>query len=1544
MASNDIQKGDSWREAQKWCGSFPRDYFGTAEAAERKVLDFSLPNETQASFVKMGKGNPLKIFFLLMSGASILFSKNAYSKNISYTVRPLRDNKKGFGEAKNKDTVLMQVEMQKEDSFQELTKAIAIQYIEKLKSKPSTMRNDKDLGEIKLIGQYFEEDVENPAEIMVEMGMEGLHMKPSKEKQEQKLSFFFSYLENEGEIRVKIIYPPTLFALKRIKALRKHLLNLYTLLGQNPNCVLGEMDIRSKEEKHIMERFHGKRINPLPKEGVISSFKKILKNYSEKTALVEGEKKLSYQELENYSQQIANFLRKYVKGVESVGIFLPNSILHVASILGTLKIGAAYVPLEVTWPLERLEKIVEDLHLECIITNKEGSFICEKLQMEYPYLYRILQLEDNQELEKEDGTKNPVKKESYLSHRELWEYVGQEAEDEIEGGGWKSSYTGEYFSKEEMEEYTNNILHKLSPLLKGEENVLEIGCASGLSMFPLSKKVAYYLGTDLSQSILDKNQKRIVEEGITNIALRRMEALDIDCLGEEKFSVFILNSVLQCFPNYEYFRQVFEKILSLAKNHSILYLGDVMDGERKQELIHSLREYANNHSEEAHKVKLDWSEELFFSKDFFRHLAEEYPCIKKVEISAKEGEIKNELTSFRYDVVLFVDKSLKKSISEKSMSLARLILQRQENLIGEEYDKESNTLSTSIDNTAYIIYTSGTTGSPKGIRISEQSLMNFVIWHNRYFQVNEQEISTRYAQCSFDASVWELFPFLLAGGEIHILPQEIRKDPKALNQYFMSNHVSFSFLPTQMAEQFLLEENDSLRILVTGGDRLRKWKKKPYHFYNAYGPTENTIMSTITEITEENAKILPIGKAIDGVELFLVDPYGAPQCLDCPGELWLGGLNLAKSYVNCPKENASFFTEHKLLGRVRLYHTGDLVQWLQEGELQFLGRIDGQVKISSFRMEIREIELAILSLPSVKDIVVHQSQKKDQLSLHAYIQLKQDGWTEEDIREALSKILPSYMIPGRISIVDSFPITANGKIDYKALECRVIKQRKEVIKNGKEAKILAAFRKVLDNEEIGVCDNFFSVGGNSIQAIRLASILEKNFYVKINELFVYQTVRELSENLEVKSKAETQDFSLLKRQLAVRIDKENHPEYFRRQEAYLQSVAYEKTASLNVSKYHNLLLTGSTGFLGIHLLREILLRSSAKIYLPIRASSAVFGKKRLEEAYYHFYQREIKKTEWERIKIIPCDLEKKYFGLGEDKFRSLGENIDCILNAAANVKHFGERSSFYPINTELIDYLVELASFGKKTMIHHVSTIGVAEGRIRNNTSKVEKRFFFTEEDLDVGQESDNLYTNSKLDAERKIADYRKQGVPIAVYRVGNLVGDSETGIFQKNIGDNGFYKILRALLYFGKIPEQFPQEMDFSFIDQVAEAVFLLCFSSAEVSKNYHILNRQNYDLGKFVEVFQEISKNVELLSLEKFIDFMAEEKETRQDQEAVLDFLVHSRLLDSANTTSFHIASEKTEYCLKTLGFSWKVLNRETLEKLLFYGEKLGFWWKRS
>ncbi|WP_315376109.1 SDR family oxidoreductase, partial [Oribacterium sinus] len=474
--------------------------------------------------------------------------------------------------------------------------------------------------------------------------------------------------------------------------------------------------------------------------------------------------------------------------------------------------------------------------------------------------------------------------------------------------------------------------------------------------------------------------------------------------------------------------------------------------------------------------------------------------------------------------------------------------------------------------------------------------------------------------------------------------------------------------------------------------------------------------------------------------------------------------------------------------------------------------------------------------------------------------------------------------------------------------------------------------------------NFFSVGGNSIQAIRLASQLEKDFYVKINDLFAYQTVRELSENLEVKSKAEIQNFALLKRQLEARVDEENHPEFFRRQKVYLESVREEKKAILNVDKYHNLLLTGSTGFLGIHLFHEILLRSSAKIFLPIRASSVDLGKKRLEEAFYHFYQRDLEKKEWERIELIPCDLEKKFFGLGEDKFRSLGEGIDCILNAAANVKHFGTRSSFYPINTELIDHLVDLASFGRKTTIHHISTIGVAEGKIRNNAFKAEKLFFFTEDDLDVGQESDNLYTNSKLDAERKIALYRMQGVPIAVYRVGNLVGDSETGIFQKNIGDNGFYKILRALLYLGKIPENFPRDIDFSFINQVAEAVFLLCFSSSEVSKNYHVLNHQNCALEQFIDVFQGISKNMELLSLEKFIDFLAEEKDTRQDQEAILDFLVHSRLMDSVNNTSFHIASEKTEYCLKSLGFSWKTLNKETMEKIISYGETLRFWWKRS
>jgi len=193
---------------------------------------------------------------------------------------------------------------------------------------------------------------------------------------------------------------------------------------------------------------------------------------------------------------------------------------------------------------------------------------------------------------------------------------------------------------------------------------------------------------------------------------------------------------------------------------------------------------------------------------------------------------------------------------------------------------------------------------------------------------------------------------------------------EALNRYYEKHHISFSFLPTQIAEQFMELENHSLRILCTGGDVLGRMKKRSYRFFNNYGPTENTVITSAIELSPEEEEDLSIGRPIDNTEVFIVDPYGAPQPVGCPGELWIGGENLAKGYINRPELNRKCFPRSKVLRRERLYRSGDLAKWSLDGRLHFLGRIDGQVKISAFRIEESRCAITSTVLPLMSSVAM----------------------------------------------------------------------------------------------------------------------------------------------------------------------------------------------------------------------------------------------------------------------------------------------------------------------------------------------------------------------------------------------------------------------------------------------------------------------------------------------------------------------------------------------------------------------------------------------
>jgi amino acid adenylation domain-containing protein len=301
----------------------------------------------------------------------------------------------------------------------------------------------------------------------------------------------------------------------------------------------------------------------------------------------------------------------------------------------------------------------------------------------------------------------------------------------------------------------------------------------------------------------------------------------------------------------------------------------------------------------------------------------------------------------------------------------------------------------------YLIYTSGSTGLPKGVAITHGSLMNLVRWHQRVFQVSAADRATQVAGLAFDASVWEVWPYLTAGASIHIADEEIRLSPEKLIEWLDAERITISFLPTPLAEAVLDEPwppEVCLRTLLTGGDRLRRAPRRglPFRVANNYGPTENTVVTTSTFVTEDDASDAPdgtavpppIGRPVDNVQVYVLDGELRLAPIGVVGELFVGGKNLARGYWNSPDLTAERFIPNPFSVEPgeRLYRTGDRVHLLADGQIDFLGRVDEQVKVRGFRIELGEIEATLAEQEEVKEaVVVAREDSAGEKRLIAYV-------------------------------------------------------------------------------------------------------------------------------------------------------------------------------------------------------------------------------------------------------------------------------------------------------------------------------------------------------------------------------------------------------------------------------------------------------------------------------------------------------------------------------------------------------------------------------
>ncbi|WP_341529456.1 amino acid adenylation domain-containing protein [Nostoc sp. UHCC 0302] len=319
---------------------------------------------------------------------------------------------------------------------------------------------------------------------------------------------------------------------------------------------------------------------------------------------------------------------------------------------------------------------------------------------------------------------------------------------------------------------------------------------------------------------------------------------------------------------------------------------------------------------------------------------------------------------------------------------------------------EDNLISeVAVDNLAYVVYTSGSTGKPKGVQIEHRGLLNLIFWHQKAFAVSHIDRVTQIAGIAFDACGWEIWPYLSAGASIYIVADKIRRSPEYLRDWLISQKITISFLPTPIAEKFLLLDfphDAALRILLIGGDKLNQYPlpSHPFQVINNYGPTENTVVTTSGHIfLKNNDNVAPtIGRPVNNTQVYILDKHLQPVPIGVSGELYISSDGLARGYLNRPALTAECFIFHSLTNKLkaRLYKTGDLVRYRVDGNIEFLGRLDEQVKIRGYRIELGEIEAVLTQHPAVHQTVVIIHENQEEKRLVAYVVAKAEYSSEQE--------------------------------------------------------------------------------------------------------------------------------------------------------------------------------------------------------------------------------------------------------------------------------------------------------------------------------------------------------------------------------------------------------------------------------------------------------------------------------------------------------------------------------------------------------------------
>ncbi|MEV7341168.1 amino acid adenylation domain-containing protein [Streptomyces sp. NPDC093544] len=742
------------------------------------------------------------------------------------------------------------------------------------------------------------------------------------------------------------------------------------------------------------------------------------------------------------------------------------------------------------------------------------------------------------------------------------------------------------------------------------------------------------------------------------------------------------------------------------------------------------------------------------------------------------------------------------------------------------------------DNLAYVIHTSGSTGRPKGVEVDHRALAHFVAGATHRYGLHHRDRVLQFAPLHFDTSVEEIFLTLCAGATLVVRTDSMIESVPGFLDACAQLRISFLDLPTAYWHELAYAVSTGaaalpaeVRTVVIGGEaalpeRVDRWRKAvgtSVRLLNTYGPTEATVVATVADLHDPSLAPgdVPIGLPLPGTRAAVVD---------C--ELHLLGDNLAVGYRGDRPPDASRFAPLDALpGAPRAYRTGDLVRIGDDGQLRYLGRSDTEFKISGHRVHPAEVESALLAHPGVRDAAV-VGQVLDDGTRRLVAHVVPEGPASAMapamslIRDHLRAALPAAMIPSAVEFLDSLPRTSSGKVDRNALATTATAPTAQTAPSDSslERTIAAVWQQVLGVVAVSARDDVFDLGAQSLQAIQVANRLgvELHREVKVAWLFQHPTSAGLAGFLEQQTQAHARPESpgLPAALLA---------------DAVLDPDIRPAEGPQTSGTPDKILLTGATGFVGVHLLAELLTSTGAEIVCTVRAPSPAEATARIQQAL-ETHQFHLTDATRRRITAIPADLARPRLGLDEALFAELARTCGAIFHNAATVSIMREYATLRATNTESTRDLLRMAAV-RSIPLHFVSTLSVAPPL--GLAPEVPEEFLPPHPGLRYG------YQQSKWAAERLLEQAAERGLPVTVHRLGRIVGPHATGYVNER---DFLWSVLRAGVPAGIVPDLFEEET-WTPVDHVAKAVVHLCLGQRPTTAK--VFNHAATTLVRLADVY---------------------------------------------------------------------------------------------